>query len=82
MLPLQIRGETAAVARRRAEARLAQVGLERFRDFLPDQLSGGQRQRVAIARALVGDRSWSWPTSPPPTWTRRTAWPSSTCCSG
>jgi len=55
MLPLQIRGETAAVARRRAEARLAQVGLERFRDFLPDQLSGGQRQRVAIARALVGD---------------------------
>jgi putative ABC transport system ATP-binding protein len=55
MLPLQIRGVANAAAQRRAGQRLAQVGLERFRDFIPDKLSGGQRQRVAIARALVGD---------------------------
>jgi putative ABC transport system ATP-binding protein len=32
---------------------LEQVGIDDFRNHLPDQLSGGQRQRVAIARALV-----------------------------
>jgi putative ABC transport system ATP-binding protein len=34
-------------------AALIDVGLERFKNSLPDKLSGGQRQRVAIARALV-----------------------------
>ncbi|HUN92042.1 MAG TPA: ABC transporter ATP-binding protein [Burkholderiaceae bacterium] len=53
MLPLQIQGVAAAAARRRAVELLDQVGLARFRAFLPDRLSGGQRQRVAIARALV-----------------------------
>lgn len=53
MLPLQIRGMAEQTARERAAAALVDVGLERFRNSLPDKLSGGQRQRVAIARALV-----------------------------
>lgn len=53
MLPLQIRGVAEHTARERAAAALLDVGLERFRNSLPDKLSGGQRQRVAIARALV-----------------------------
>ena len=53
MLPLQIQGIAERPARERAAAALVDVGLERFRNSLPDKLSGGQRQRVAIARALV-----------------------------
>lgn len=53
MLPLQIRGIAEHLARERAAAALVDVGLERFRNSVPDKLSGGQRQRVAIARALV-----------------------------
>lgn len=53
MLPLQIQGVAEHTARGRSAAALADVGLERFKDSLPDKLSGGQRQRVAIARALV-----------------------------
>ncbi len=53
MLPLQIQGVTEHTARARAAAALVDVGLERFKNSLPDKLSGGQRQRVAIARALV-----------------------------
>jgi putative ABC transport system ATP-binding protein len=55
MLPLQIQGVEEQESKARAEAALVDVGLERFRDSLPDKLSGGQRQRVAIARALVVD---------------------------
>lgn len=53
MLPLQIQGVAEHEASERAAAALVDVGLERFKDSLPDKLSGGQRQRVAIARALV-----------------------------
>ena len=53
MLPLQIQGVAEHTARERAAAALVDVGLERFKNSLPDKLSGGQRQRVAIARALV-----------------------------
>ncbi len=53
MLPLQIQGVAEKESKDRAAAALVDVGLERFRDSLPDKLSGGQRQRVAIARALV-----------------------------
>jgi putative ABC transport system ATP-binding protein len=53
MLPIQIQGVAAKVARERAAAMLVDVGLERFLNSLPDKLSGGQQQRVAIARALV-----------------------------
>ncbi|MCB9650810.1 MAG: ABC transporter ATP-binding protein [Deltaproteobacteria bacterium] len=40
-------------ALQRAEAGLAQVGLEGYGARLPSALSGGQQQRVAVARALV-----------------------------
>jgi putative ABC transport system ATP-binding protein len=52
-LPLAYAGISKREARRRARARLEQIGLGSFADRLPNQLSGGQQQRVAIARALV-----------------------------
>ncbi len=55
MLPLQIKGVDEGSARTRATTALIDVGMERFKNSLPDKLSGGQRQRVAIARALVVD---------------------------
>ena len=54
MMPLQIRGTPGHEARKIAERRLGEVGLEEHTHKRPDQMSGGQRQRVAIARALVG----------------------------
>ncbi|MBL0926248.1 MAG: ABC transporter ATP-binding protein [Phycisphaerales bacterium] len=52
-VPLMILGESRAAAVRKAQDRLAQVGLEsRWRSY-PNQLSGGQQQRVAIARAMI-----------------------------
>ena len=54
-LPLVYAGVSPAERRRRALARLEQVGLGDRTDHQPSQLSGGQQQRVAIARALVND---------------------------
>ncbi|MEU7698719.1 amino acid ABC transporter ATP-binding protein [Streptomyces sp. NPDC039028] len=51
--PIQVKGESKAVARERAERLLDRVGLRDKRGNYPSQLSGGQQQRVAIARALA-----------------------------
>jgi polar amino acid transport system ATP-binding protein len=51
--PVQVKGETKAVARERAERLLDRVGLGDRKSHYPAQLSGGQQQRVAIARALA-----------------------------
>jgi len=54
-LMLDLKGISAAKAKKRAEELLEQVGLgEKYNSF-PADLSGGQKQRVAIARALAGD---------------------------
>ena len=55
-LPLELDGERARTARRRAREALGLMGLMDLADRYPDQMSGGQQQRVAIARALVGTR--------------------------
>ncbi|MFE3070241.1 amino acid ABC transporter ATP-binding protein [Streptomyces sp. NPDC059247] len=51
--PVQVKGESKAVARERAERLLDRVGLRDKTGSYPSQLSGGQQQRVAIARALA-----------------------------
>ena len=35
--------------------KLKLVGLEKYKDYLPDMLSGGQKKRIAFARAIVND---------------------------
>lgn len=54
-LPLVYAGIGVRERERRAREMLAQVGLERYANFLPSQLSGGQQQRIAIARSLVNN---------------------------
>ncbi|MGW3952142.1 amino acid ABC transporter ATP-binding protein [Streptomyces sp. NPDC004752] len=51
--PVQVKRESKAVARERAQRLLDRVGLGDRTGHYPAQLSGGQQQRVAIARALA-----------------------------
>jgi NitT/TauT family transport system ATP-binding protein len=53
LLPLRLKGVSAAKAAERVEVALARVGLEKFGAAYPRELSGGMRMRVSIARALV-----------------------------
>jgi len=54
-LMLDLKGVSAAKAKKRSQELLEQVGLtDKYHSF-PYDLSGGQKQRVAIARALAGD---------------------------
>ena len=55
MIPALIAGEKDGVAREKAAALLAEVGLAERVSHKPSQLSGGEQQRVAIARALVNN---------------------------
>ncbi|MCC7405288.1 MAG: cell division ATP-binding protein FtsE [Bdellovibrionales bacterium] len=52
-LPLEVRGDSSSVIRKKVDVLLDEVGLSHKADKLPTQLSGGEQQRVAIARALV-----------------------------
>ncbi|HXJ87258.1 MAG TPA: ABC transporter ATP-binding protein [Candidatus Binatia bacterium] len=54
-LMLDLKGVSAAKAKKRAHELLEQVGLSEKYGSFPSDLSGGQKQRVAIARALAGD---------------------------
>ncbi|HVN17222.1 MAG TPA: ABC transporter ATP-binding protein [Dongiaceae bacterium] len=54
-LMLDLKGVSAAQAKKRAQELLEQVGLREKYTSFPSDLSGGQKQRVAIARALAGD---------------------------
>ncbi len=63
-LPLLAAGAKPAVARERAAALLARVGLSQRGQHRPAELSGGEQQRVAIARSLVTDPAVVWADEP------------------
>jgi putative ABC transport system ATP-binding protein len=52
-LPLHLAGVRRNEITDRVSKVIAEVGLDKRSDHIPDELSGGERQRVAVARALV-----------------------------
>jgi len=52
-IALELNGESARVARRRALELLEYLGVGERADGYPPELSGGEQQRIAIARALA-----------------------------
>ncbi len=52
-IALELNGDTARAARRRALELMDYLGVSDRADNLPSMLSGGQQQRVAVARALA-----------------------------
>lgn len=52
-LPLYYQGIKRKKRNQIAVEYLSKVGLEDWKDHMPNELSGGQKQRVAIARALI-----------------------------
>ncbi len=52
-MPLLLRGEPVARARKQAAELLEEIGLGQRLAHKPGELSGGERQRAAIARAMV-----------------------------
>jgi len=55
--PLILLGVAKKERVERVDSMLELVGLEKYKNHLPDQISGGQKQRVAIARALIAKPS-------------------------
>ncbi len=52
-LPLYYQGVKRKKRNKIATEYLSKVGLEDWKEHMPNELSGGQKQRVAIARALI-----------------------------
>ena len=55
MMPLIIKGENLAKAKKEAQKILKAVKILDRSQHFPNQLSGGEQQRVAIARALIAE---------------------------
>ena len=55
MMPLIIKGEKIAIAKKEAQKILKAVKIFERSQHFPNELSGGEQQRVAIARALIAE---------------------------